>query len=259
MAGDGAASGPGYVFSAPVLARVGGGGAPEAVRRRLVLALDVDDSVLATRWAVRLRPWFGVAKVGLELFSAAGPAAIGALLEGGFKVFVDLKMADIPNTSRKASRVLGALGASFLTVHASAGPATLEAAVEGLAEGADRAGLAPPMVLAVTILTSEAEAPAHRLRALVTMARDAGCGGVVCAAADLGEVKDVAPGLVTVVPGIRLAGADTHDQGRSATPAQAVRLGADMLVIGRAVTQAEDPEKAAISIAEELSGALSGH
>jgi orotidine-5'-phosphate decarboxylase len=96
------------------------------------------------------------------------------------------------------------------------------------------------------------------MRALVTSARDAGCGGVVCAAADLDEVKKVAPSLVTVVPGIRRAGADKHDQGRSATPGQAARLGADMLVIGRAVTQADDPEKAAIAIVEELSDALTG-
>jgi orotidine-5'-phosphate decarboxylase len=259
MASDGGTSGPGYVFSAPVISREARSGAPEAVRQRLVLALDVDDSVLAMRWAARLRPWFGVAKVGLELFSAAGPAAIGELLEGGFKVFVDLKMADIPNTTLRAARVLGALGVSFLTVHASAGPATLRAAVQGLAEGADRAGLAPPMALAVTILTSEAEAPVDRLRALVTSARDAGCGGAVCAATDLELVKKVAPALVTVVPGIRPAGADKHDQGRSATPGQAVRLGADMLVIGRAVTQADDPEKAARSIVEELYDALSGH
>ncbi len=256
MASDGGTSRPGYVFSAPVLAREGGGGGAEAVRQRLVLALDVDDSVLAMRWAVRLRPWFGVAKVGLELFSAAGPAAIGALLEGGFRVFIDLKMADIPNTTRKAARVLGALGVSFLTVHASAGPATLMAAVQGLAEGAERAGLPAPVALGVTILTSEADAPAERLRALVTSAREAGCGGIVCAASDLDEVKRAAPGLLTVVAGIRLAGADTHDQSRSATPGEAVRRGADMLVIGRAVTGALDPEQAALAIVEELSNAF---
>ncbi len=258
MGSDGGTSRPGYLFSSPVLAREGGAAQAEAVRQRLVLALDVDDSVLAMRWATRLRPWFGVAKVGLELFSAAGPSVIGALLEGGFRVFVDLKIADIPNTTRKAARVLGALGVSFLTVHASAGPATVEAAVQGLTEGAERAGLAAPMALGVTILTSEAEAPVDRLRALVAAARDAGCGGIVCAAADLHEVKMVAPGLLTVVPGIRRAGADKHDQGRSATPGQAFRAGADMLVIGRAVMAAEGPEKAAEEIVDELSVALSG-
>jgi len=230
----------------------------EAVRPRLALALDVDDSVLAMRWAMRLRPWFGVAKVGLELFSAAGPAAIGALADGGFKVFIDLKIADIPNTSRKAARVLGALGVSYLTVHTFAGRPTLEATAQGLAEGAERAGLPAPVALGVTILTSEVDAPVDLLRARVASARDAGCGGVVCAAPDLGEVKLVAPELLTVVPGIRLAEADKHDHGRWATAGQAFRRGADLLVIGRAVTEAPDPERAAAAIVEELSAALSG-
>ena len=96
----------------------------EQFRQRLVLALDVDDSVLAMRWAARMQPWFGVAKVGLELFSAAGPQVVAELLEAGFRVFVDLKVLDIPTTTRKAARVLGALGASYLTVHASAGLAS---------------------------------------------------------------------------------------------------------------------------------------
>jgi hypothetical protein len=125
----------------------------EQFRQRLVLALDVDDSVLAMRWAARMQPWFGVAKVGLELFSAAGPPVVAELMEAGFRVFVDLKVLDIPTTTRKAARVLGALGASYLTVHASAGTATMAAGAEGLAEGAARAGLPAPAVLAVTVLT----------------------------------------------------------------------------------------------------------
>ena len=189
MASDGGRRDRVKFSPAPVISRVARSGAPEAVRHRLVLALDVDDSVLASRWAVRLRPWFGVAKVGLELFSAAGPAAIGELLEGGFKVFVDLKMADIPNTTPQG--VPGARGAGGLRPPPCTprpGRPPSEAAVEGLAEGADRAGLAPPMPWPAPF-TSEAEAPVHRLRALVTMARDAGCGRVVCAATDLGGQK----------------------------------------------------------------------
>jgi orotidine-5'-phosphate decarboxylase len=227
----------------------------EQFRQRLVLALDVDDSVLAMRWAARMQPWFGVAKVGLELFSAAGPQVVAELLEAGFRVFVDLKVLDIPTTTRKAARVLGALGASYLTVHASAGLATLAAGAEGLAEGAARAGLPAPAVLAVTVLTSEAEAPADLLRSRVEAARDAGCAGFVCAASDLGQAKAIAPGLLAVVPGIRLAGTGRDDQGRAATPAEALLAGADMLVIGRAVTAAAEPEAAAASIVEELAAA----
>ena len=232
-----------------------GPGSQADLRSMLALALDFDDSVVAMRWAVRLRDYFGVAKVGLELFSAAGPPVVAELLEAGFQVFVDMKLADIPTVTRKAARVLGALGASYLTIHTSAGPHSLRAGVEGLAEGAERAGLPPAVALGVTVLTSEPEAPAELLRARVRVAAEAGCGGVVCAAADLVEVKAVAPSLLPVVPGIRLAGEGTHDQGRAATPGQAVRSGAGLLVIGRAVTEAASPEAAARAIIDEVGAA----
>jgi orotidine-5'-phosphate decarboxylase len=230
--------------------------ANDDLRQRLALALDFDDSVVALRWAARLGASFGVAKVGLELFSAAGPSVVAALVEDGFKVFVDLKLADIPTTTRKAARVLGALGASYLSLHLSAGAATVRAGVEGLAEGAERGGLPTPVALGVTILTSDVEAPSELLRARVRTADEAGCGGVVCAAPDLAEVEAVAPRLITVVPGIRLAGEGTHDQGRAATPGDAARAGADLLVIGRAVTAAADPEAAVEQIVAELAAVL---
>lgn len=129
------------------------------LRSRLAIALDVDDAIEAQRLAAQLSPWFGIAKVGLELFSAAGPSIVQTLIDDGYDVFVDLKMADIPNTVRKAARVLGALGVSYLTLHAFAGPAVLRAGVEGLTEGAELAGLRLPSALAVTVLTSEADAP----------------------------------------------------------------------------------------------------
>jgi orotidine-5'-phosphate decarboxylase len=226
--------------------------APPELRDRLVLALDVDDSVVAMRWAARMRPWFGVAKVGLELFSAAGPTVVPELMEAGLKVFADLKLADIPTTTRKAARVLGALGVSYLTVHAFSGLLALKAGVKGLEEGAASVGLPPPVALAVTVLTSEAEAPACTLVERVRDALDAGCGGFVCAASDLRVAKGIAPGLLAVVPGIRSAGASTDDQARAATPAEAVLAGADMLVVGRAVTSAADPEAAAAVIVGEL-------
>src|SRR4030081_3902535 len=128
------------------------------MRDRLVLALDVDDIVAATRLLAELRPWFGVAKVGLELFTATGPDAVLAVAGDGFKVFVDLKMYDIPTTVGGAAEVVGALGGSYLTMHAAGGPNMLSAGVHGLAEGARKAGLDPPVALAVTILTSEGKA-----------------------------------------------------------------------------------------------------
>jgi len=225
---------------------------PQSVRGRLALALDVDDEVEAARLARQLRPWFGVAKVGLELFSAAGPEVVQSLIDDGYDVFLDLKMADIPTTVNRAARVLGALGVSYLTLHAFAGATVLRAGVEGLAEGAEKAGLAPPHALAVTILTSDSDAPPHILGKRVAAALDAHCAGVVCAASDVREAKQLAPRLLTVVPGIRPAGTPTHDQARSTTPAAAIAAGADLLVVGRAVTAAVDREAAAAALVASL-------
>jgi orotidine-5'-phosphate decarboxylase len=232
------------------------GGAPEEIRSRLALALDVDDIVTARRIAHALKPWFGVAKVGLELFSAAGPEAIEAMIGDGFAVFADLKLLDIPTTVNKAARVMGSLGVSYVTVHTRAGIDHLRAGVEGVAEGASAAGLPAPTCLGITVLTSE-QADLVALEQRVGIVLDAQCGGLVCSASDLATVRALAPTVVTVVPGIRPAGVGVNDQARPATPSEAVVSGADVLVIGRAVTHADDPVAAAISIAEEVAAALS--
>src|SRR6201995_5306912 len=174
---------------------------PTALRDRLALALDVADAVEAQRLARQRRPWFGVAKVGLDLFRGTGPAVVQMLIDDGYEVFLDLKMADIPTTVRKAASVLGALGVSYLTLHAFLGPAVLRAGVEGLTEGAERAGLPVPKALAVTVLTSDADAPPHILAKRGTAAVEARCAGVVCAASDVVEAKEIAPRMLTVVPG----------------------------------------------------------
>lgn len=232
------------------------GRAPGA--EHLALALDADDLAAALLLARPLAPWFGTAKVGLELFSAVGPEAVGTLAALGYRVFVDLKMFDIPTTVFRAARVVGALGASELTVHAAGGRDMLAAAATGLAEGAAAAGHAAPVALAVTVLTSEGEAPTALVQERVALAADAGCGGVVCAASDLAAVRAVAPQLRTVVPGIRPSGAPTDDQRRVATPTMAIAAGADLLVIGRAVTAVVDREGAAAAIAAEVAAAAGG-
>jgi orotidine-5'-phosphate decarboxylase len=219
---------------------------------RLALALDVDDLVEAVRLGRLLRPWFGIAKVGLELFSAAGPEAIGALRSLGFAVFCDVKLHDIPNTVRGAARVLGSLGADLLTLHAAGGEVMLRAGVEGLAEGAEAAGIPVPRALAVTILTSEGRRPATVLDERVAAAVEAGCAGVVCSAGDVRAVKRLGPRLLAVVPGIRPEGVPAHDQAAPATPRAAVEAGADILVIGRAVTAAADPAAAAAALARDV-------
>jgi orotidine-5'-phosphate decarboxylase len=227
-------------------------GVSEEVRGTLALALDVDDLVAATRLGRELKPWFGVAKVGLELYSAAGPEAVGALRALGYDVFLDLKLHDIPNTVGKATRVLGALGVDYLTLHVFGGVDMLKAGVEGLALGAESAGLEAPVALGVTVLTSDDTAPDHIVPQRVRMAAEAGCGGLVCAAKDLVDARTLAPRLVRVVPGIRLAGAEQDDQANIATPGEAMAAGADVLVIGRAVTAADDPAEAANMIVAQL-------
>lgn len=230
--------------------------ATDDVRARLALALDVDDLVEATRLARQMKDWFGVAKIGLELYTAAGPDAIGSLVDLGYEVFCDLKLYDIPNTVERTAHVLGALGVSYLTLHAHGGQSVLEAGVEGLARGADNAGLPAPKALAVTVLTSDSDAPPHIMPKRTALAIESGCQGIVCAAEDLDDARQLAPRLVRVVPGIRPEGSDHHDQSRAATPTTAVDHGADLLVIGRAVTQAEDPAAAASAIAAEVDRAL---
>lgn len=226
--------------------------APDAIRARLALALDVDDLVAAERLGRRLRPWFGVAKVGLELFTAAGSDAVGTMQDLGYDVFLDLKLHDIPTTVGRAARVAGAFGARYLTVHAAGGETMVRAAVEGFAEGAASAGMSAPTVLAVTVLTSEGDAPAELLAERVAAARAAGAGGVVCAGTDVAHVRGLAPELRLVVPGTRLPGGDTHDQARVTTPAAALAAGADILVIGRAVTGAADHAAAASQLVATL-------
>jgi orotidine-5'-phosphate decarboxylase len=231
-----------------------GGAAPAGdvageVRRRLVLALDFDDLIPALRLARELRPWFGTMKVGLELYSAAGPEAITTLADLGVEVFCDIKLHDIPNTVGRAARVVGALGARYLTLHTAGGPAMVRAGVEGLREGAAGAGLGDPVALGVTVLTSEPEVSTRLLRQRVTAGLDGGCQGFVCAVADVATVRQIAPRALVVTPGIRAVGAPADDQGRVATPRQALDAGADLLVVGRPVTRAEDPVAAARALA----------
>jgi orotidine-5'-phosphate decarboxylase len=212
-------------------------------RDHLALALDVpslDDAVALAR---RLQPWFGVAKVGLELYAAAGPDAVARLRDLDFEVFADLKLHDIPTTVERAARVLGRLGAGYVNFHAAGGVDMMRGAVRGLADGARDAGRPAPVALAVTVLTSDDDASAFdtRLRAVI----DAGCGGVVCSRLEVAKVKRADARLVAVVPGVRLPGDDRNDQRRLGTPDEVARAGADVLVLGRAVTAAPDPVRAA--------------
>ncbi len=231
------------------------GASPAGAREQLALALDVDDLSAAVELADRLDPWFGVVKVGLELFTGSGPAAVEALAAPGRRVFLDLKLHDIPTTVEKAARQVGRLGVGFVTLHAAGGVDMLRAGVDGLAAGAADAGVAElPVALGVTVLTSDPDAGAFPARLQAAVA--GGCAGVVCSVRELRAVKENSR-LLAVVPGIRLPGGASHDQARIGTPAEAMAAGADLLVVGRAVTAAPDPESAAAALSATLAPRLS--
>ena len=233
-------------------------------RDRLIVALDFPSKEAAMELVDQLQGncrWF---KVGMELYYAAGNAVVEHLRERGFEVFLDLKLHDIPNTVAGAVKTVARAGASLLTVHAGGGEAMLRAAAEA-ASGPDA-----PRLLAVTVLTSMdavqlkgagvCDAPDVQVLRLAKLARGAGIDGLVCSAEEVGAVREaMGPGLhgkgpLLVVPGIRPAGVDVGDQMRVATPGEAIRRGSSMLVVGRPITQAEDPAKAAAGILREMRG-----
>lgn len=199
--------------------------------------------------------------MGLELIMGPGPATVGIIAELGLPVFADVKLHDIPTTVGRASRQLGRLGARWVTAHAGAGRPMLEAAVEGLAAGA---GARPAGILGVTVMTSLDDAllasvgvrgsVGKQTSRLATISRDAGAEGVICSVRQLGVVADVAAGLVRVTPGIRPEGVSRDDQRSVATPEEAIRRGADWLVVGRAITRDQDPVQAAETINAAVKG-----
>jgi orotidine-5'-phosphate decarboxylase len=234
----------------------------ELARQRLIVALDVPDARQAMRLVAELEgtcTWF---KVGLELFVAAGPAVLEPIVGRGYNVFLDLKLHDIPNTVAGAVRSAAGLGVRMLTLHAGGGPAMLAAAKAALAGVAH-----PPELLAVTVLTSMDagqlqatgvdHAPARQVEMLATMGIGAGIRGFVCSPQEVAAVRSlVGSDGVLVIPGIRPAGAAIGDQKRVAGPAEALRLGASYLVVGRPITQAPNTAEAAKAILEEMAEAL---
>lgn len=226
--------------------------APPEVRDRLALPLDVGDLDAALAMARTVAPWFGIAKVGYELYAEAGPVAFDRLHDLGLSVFCDLKLHDIPTTVERGAAALARHGVEYLNAHAAGGHEMLTAFVAGAQAGADAAGVVPPVTLAVTVLTSDPDPSAFAARLELAVA--AGCDGVVCSGQELAQVRAV--GLGSMVPGIRPAGAAADDQARVTTPGTAIAAGASWLVIGRPVTRAADPAVAAAAIAAEVEATL---
>jgi orotidine-5'-phosphate decarboxylase len=169
-------------------------------------------------------------------------------------VFADIKLHDIPTTVGRAARVLGRQGVRYLNFHAAGGVDMLRAGVEGLTEGARDAGHGLPIPIAVTVLTSDADPSAFDAR--LEAAIEAGCGGVVCSVQEIERVHAARADFVTIVPGVRFAQGDNHDQARVGTPESVARAGGDVLVIGRAVTRAPDPRIAAKNVSDAIVNAF---
>lgn len=235
-----------------------------AFAKRIFCALDTVDLERAVTLARALAGAVGGIKVGMEFFTAHGPAGARRLGQTGMPLFLDLKYDDIPNTVAGAVGAACALGPALLTVHAAGGAAMLRAAVQAAESGAGTA--ARPLIIAVTVLTSlDAEdlaatgiagGVADQAVRLAELARDCGVDGVVCSPREIARLRErCGPGFKLVVPGIRPAGSARDDQKRTMTPAEAIRLGADYLVIGRPITGAEEPHAAALAIARTMAEA----
>ena len=228
---------------------------------RLIVALDVPDRTEALRCVDRLTGRVGYFKLGLEIFTAEGPRLVEEIRDRGERIFLDLKLHDIPNTVAGAVRCACRLGVDMLTVHASGGASMLRAAVEE-AQNA----LKPPLILAVTALTSLSGDDVAQLgvvqkteqwvETLASVAYGAGVRGLVASSRELPMLREkFGDEMQLVIPGIRPAGAATQDQSRTATPGEAIRSGADYIVVGRPILQAADPAAAADAIVDEIRNA----
>jgi orotidine-5'-phosphate decarboxylase len=228
---------------------------------KIIVALDYADATSALTLVERLDPALCRLKVGKELFTAAGPELVRALVARGFEVFLDLKFHDIPNTVAAACRAAAGLGVWMMNVHASGGRRMMDAAREALADLPH-----PPLLIAVTVLTSMsvedlgevgvADSPADQVLRLARLTQACKLDGVVCSAQEATLLRaDLGTDFRLVTPGIRPAGADTGDQRRVMTPVEALRAGATDLVIGRPITAASDPLAALQQIRSDIQNA----
>jgi orotidine-5'-phosphate decarboxylase len=221
----------------------------------IAVALDAPDLDTAARWAALVAPHVSTLKVGLELYLRYGPDAVASVRgASGVEIFLDLKLNDIPATVAGAARAVARLRPALLTVHAAAGAAAIRAAAEAAPD---------TRVVAVTVLTSLCDSDLSQIglagpvseaaRRLAVLAVESGARGLVCSPQEVAAIRaDVGDDVLLITPGVRPAGAAVNDQARVATPEEALRSGADLLVIGRPITGAADPGAAAATIAAAL-------
>ena len=239
-----------------------------STQSKTLVALDVNTAQKALDLAERLRGEVAGYKVGLELINAAGFGLLDdlkALAGNEAKIFYDCKFHDIPNTVLGAARAAARRGVWMLNIHASGGKAMMQAAVQGAREGAQQAGAAKPLVIAVSVLTSTSPEVlrdemgvtrplTQQVVMLARLAQDAGCDGLVASPHEIKVIQEACgPEFVLVIPGVRPADADSGDQKRVMTPGEAVRAGAHYIVVGRPITASPDPVQAAAAINREAS------
>jgi orotidine-5'-phosphate decarboxylase len=218
----------------------------------LILALDVATREEALALARSTGDHVGYMKVGLRLFTSEGPGIVRDLQEAGLGVFLDLKLHDIPNTVADAARAAAALRVDFFTIHTAGGTEMMRAALAASRDEARGLGVVPPQILAVTVLTS-LPSTTEEVVARARGAWEAGITGVVASPREARAIRDaLGPGAVIVTPGIRPSWAATNDQKRISTPADAVAAGADYIVVGRPIRNADDPEEAARLVVSEM-------
>lgn len=231
--------------------------------QKIIVPLDVANITDAIALIEKL-PQVSFWKVGLELFTSTGPQILQELKSRQKRIFLDLKFHDIPNTVAGACRAAAGYGVDLLTIHATAGRDALKAAIEAMQTGAAQAGVEPPKLIAITVLTSISsrqlafdlkiplELPEYALE-MALMAQEAGLDGAVCSPQEVAQLRDSCGNeFLLVCPGVRPTWAEKGDQKRSLTPSQALQAGANYLVIGRPVTAAAEPELAWKQICEEL-------
>jgi len=239
----------------------------EDISNRLIVALDVPTIDEALRVVDELAGTVGWFKIGSQLYTAAGPEVVRLVTGYGLKVFLDLKFHDIPATVSLAGRAATQLGVNMFNVHSSGGGAMMRAAVEGARATAAEGRSPCPMIIAVTILTSMdqndlrqagcVDPVGRAVMNLAKMARECGLDGVVSSAEETGDIKkNLGRDFLVVTPGVRPAWAAADDQKRVKTPSEAIRDGADYLVIGRPILKAKDPVDAARRVLDEMGSAL---
>lgn len=237
---------------------------------RLIIALDVDSASEAIDLARRLRELCGMFKIGMQLFTAAGPSVIRDIISAGARVFLDLKYHDIPNTVAMAGVEAARHGVSIFNIHTLGGTEMMRRAAYAVDEVCEREHLVRPKILGVTLLTSVDQSvldeigvvngPDREVIALAQLAAASGLDGVVASPLEVSAVRGAVAekNFLIVTPGVRPSGLEINDQRRLATPAQAIGAGADYLVVGRPILSAPDPVSAAQEIIAEITSILAG-